>query len=272
MSAPFQLLPELTSEEFAALKADVAEHGVLVPVVMDADSGEIIDGHHRLQAWTELRAEGLKVPDYPREVRRFASDQDRIEFVVAANLFRRHLNRAQRAEVVARLRTEGWSLRRIGEVIGVDAATALRDLAGVAFATPGGEESATVTGRDDKCYPAHHPRPAPTIFVGSPRDAARAAKALQVLGDDASGLIGLSRAEERARVVIMDRVRAEAAEGPSEHCGETWELRTGDFREALGDLAEQSVDAIVTDPPYDNEGIPLYEPLGVFCLSFHLNH
>ncbi len=266
MSAPWQLLPGLTAEEFAGLKADIAAQGVLVPVVIDADSGEIIDGHHRLRAWTELRAEGVKVPPYPREVRRFASDGERVGFVIASNLFRRHLDRAQRAEVVARLRTEGWSLRRIGEVVGVDAATALRDLSGVANATPDGDESGTVTGRDDKRYPAHRPRPAPTIFVGSPRDAARAAKALQVLGDDATGLIGLSRAEERARIASMDRIRAEAAEGPSEHSGEAWELRTGDFREVLADLADQSVDAIVTDPPYDNAGVPLYEPLGAFCL------
>ena len=176
MSAPWQLLPGLTAEEFAGLKADIAAQGVLVPVVIDADSGEIIDGHHRLRAWTELRAEGVKVPPYPREVRRFASDGERVGFVIASNLFRRHLDRAQRAEVVARLRTEGWSLRRIGEVVGVDAATALRDLSGVANATPDGDESGTVTGRDDKRYPAHRPRPAPTIFVGFPRDAARAAR------------------------------------------------------------------------------------------------
>jgi hypothetical protein len=75
-----------------------------------------------------------------------------------------------------------------------------------------------------------------------------------------------SLGEERARVVTMDRIRAEAAEGPSEHSGDAWELRTGDFREALADLADQSVDAIVTDPPYDNDGVPLYEPLGAFCL------
>jgi site-specific DNA-methyltransferase (adenine-specific) len=61
-------------------------------------------------------------------------------------------------------------------------------------------------------------------------------------------------------------MRVEAAARPSEHSGETWELRTGDFREVLADLAEQSVDAVVTDPPYDNEGVPLYEPLGTFCL------
>jgi tRNA G10 N-methylase Trm11 len=61
-------------------------------------------------------------------------------------------------------------------------------------------------------------------------------------------------------------MRVEAAARPSEHSGEAWELRTGDFREVLADLAEQSVDAVVTDPPYDNEGVPLYEPLGTFCL------
>jgi hypothetical protein len=51
-----------------------------------------------------------------------------------------------------------------------------------------------------------------------------------------------------------------------EHAGESWELRTGDFREVLADLADQSVDAVVTDPPYNNDGVPLYEPLGTFAL------
>ncbi|MGO9151118.1 MAG: DNA methyltransferase [Acidimicrobiales bacterium] len=259
----WQLLPELTTEEYQTLKADIAAQGVLVPLVIDADTGEVIEGHHRLRAWTELRDEGVKVPSYPREVRSFATDEERIEFVLAANLFRRHLNRAQRAEVVARLRQEGWSLRRIGVVIGADDKTVRNDLAEIA------EKSAIdlperVERKGGGTYPARRPRP--VIFVQSDRDAKRAAEALQVLGDDASGLIGLSRAEERARAASMDRIRAQAAEGPSEHSGEAWILRTGDFREALGDLADQSVDAIVTDPPYDNEGVPLYEPLGAFCL------
>ncbi|HXY45427.1 MAG TPA: ParB N-terminal domain-containing protein, partial [Acidimicrobiales bacterium] len=76
-----QLLPELRADEYAALKADIAEHGVLVPPVVDADSGEIVDGHHRVRAWTELRTEGHKVPDYPRDVRRFSSDEERVRFV-----------------------------------------------------------------------------------------------------------------------------------------------------------------------------------------------
>ena len=44
----WQLLPPLTDEEYASLKADIAAQGVLVPVVLDAASGEVIEGHHRL--------------------------------------------------------------------------------------------------------------------------------------------------------------------------------------------------------------------------------
>ncbi len=117
----YQLLPPLTDEEFASLKADIALHGVLVPVVVDADSGEVIEGHHRVRAWTELRAEKVPVADYPREVRRFEDDEARTSFILAANLFRRHLTRAQRAEVVTRLRERGWSLRRVSGAIGVHA-------------------------------------------------------------------------------------------------------------------------------------------------------
>lgn len=279
--APYQLLPELTPEEFAALKADVAEHGVLVPIVIDADSGAIIDGHHRVQAWTELRSEGVKVPDYPREVRRFATDQERVGFVIAANLFRRHLNREQRAEVVARLRSEGWSLRRIGDAVGVDAKTVRNDLAEIGEKSPI-ELPERVERKGGGTYPVRRP----SIIVASKRDQARAEAALRVLGDEApSKLLNLGRAEERARMANLARIRADAAEGPAEHAGETWELRTGDLREVLADLADHSVDAIVTDPPYDNEGIPTFEYLArlaarvlkpgrlaaVYCGHLHLD-
>jgi ParB-like chromosome segregation protein Spo0J len=200
----WQLLPPLSDEEYAGLKADIAAQGVLVPVVIDEDTGEVIEGHHRLKAWTELRAEGVKVPDYPKQVVRFANDDDRVAFVLAANLFRRHLTREQRAEVVTRLRAEGWSLRRIGEAVGVSHPTVLGDLK-IGKDLPISEPD-RVERKGGGTYPARRPRP--TIFVSSPRDAARAAKALQALDDDASGVIGLTRAEERARMANLARIRA----------------------------------------------------------------
>lgn len=55
---PYQLLPPLSDDEYATLKADIAVHGVLVAVEMD-DQGHIIDGHHRVQAWREIRGVDL---------------------------------------------------------------------------------------------------------------------------------------------------------------------------------------------------------------------
>jgi site-specific DNA-methyltransferase (adenine-specific) len=46
--------------------------------------------------------------------------------------------------------------------------------------------------------------------------------------------------------------------------GPGYELRAGDFREVLADLADASVDAVVTDPPYDKAGVPLFEDLAAF--------
>ncbi len=243
--------------EYEALKADVAAHGVLVPVVVDADSGAVLDGHHRVRAFQELRAEGVKVPDYPREVRRFVTDEERIAFVAAANLFRRHLTRAQRAEVVAKLRERGWSVRRLAGTLGVGVATVHRDLGGVRDGTPG-----RVEGTDQKSYPARRPKPAASIVVRSARDEVRARAALAALGEEAPGP-DLRRSEEKARLTSLARRRSEAV--PEQIEGPGWEVRTGDFREVLADLPDHSVDAIVCDPPYNREGVPLYSDLSTFA-------
>lgn len=114
----YQLLPGLSADEFAALKADIAARGVLVPIEFD-ETGAVLDGHHRLRAWAELRAEGVRVAPYPRVVRQLAGEQEKRAHAVALNLARRHLGPAERRELVSRLRAEGWSLRRIAGTLGV---------------------------------------------------------------------------------------------------------------------------------------------------------
>jgi ParB-like chromosome segregation protein Spo0J len=263
----WQLLPDLSAEEFAALKASIAESGVLIPVTYDAETNEVVDGHQRLRAVAELRAKGTVVPEPMKQLRHFGSDEERIAFVVSSNVQRRKLSSAQRRDLVAEAlrRLPSLSDRRLALMSGVDGktvATVRGELVGRAE-IPHVEARADTLGRQQ---PARKRRPPATIFVQSTRDAGRAANALRALGDDASGLIGLTRAEERARMANLARIRAEAATGPSEHTGDAWELRTGDFREVLADLKDRSVNAVVTDPPYDNEGVPLYEPLGAFGL------
>ena len=267
MTERWQLLPPLGADEYAGLKSSIAEVGVLVPVVYDAETSELIEGHNRMRAVAELRAEGVKVADPPREIRRFADDTERVSFVVAVNVQRRKLSAPQRRDLVAEAlrRLPSVSDRRLGLMAGVDHKTvgAVRGELEGRGEIPHVEARADSLGRQQ---PARQTRPAPTIFVQSEKDARRASHALRGLDDDASGLIGLPRAEERARIANLARLRAEAATGPAEHTGEAWELRTGDFREVLADLADQSVDAIVTDPPYDADGVPIFEPFGAFAL------
>ena len=49
----FQVMPPLADDDFAALKADIQANGVLIPVEVDED-GNVLDGHHRVSACTEL--------------------------------------------------------------------------------------------------------------------------------------------------------------------------------------------------------------------------
>ena len=70
----FQVMPPLTDDDFAALKADIKANGLLIPVEVDED-GNVLDGHHRVRACTRAgdrvtgRREGARRPDRGREAR-----------------------------------------------------------------------------------------------------------------------------------------------------------------------------------------------------------
>jgi ParB-like chromosome segregation protein Spo0J len=111
--SPFQVMPPLTADEYAALREDIASHGVLVPITVD-QHGTIIDGHHRQQIASELG-----VP-CPRVVQGFTSDEKRYELALGLNLKRRHLTREQFRELIAPEceRTPEASDREIGRRLG----------------------------------------------------------------------------------------------------------------------------------------------------------
>ena len=142
----YQLLPDLSTDEYDALKEDIAEHGILVPVEQD-DEGQILDGHHRKRI-----ADELGITEVPSVVRTGLTEDQKRDHVLRLNLHRRHLTREQRQEIVSRLRSEGWSTRRIAEKIGVDHSTVVRGLTGGANAPP-----ETVIGADGKSYLANRP-------------------------------------------------------------------------------------------------------------------
>lgn len=158
----YQVCEPLTPEEFAALKADIAERGVMVPVEVD-ENGDTLDGHHRILAWRELRSEGLDVPDYPVIIREGMSDVQKRNHARKLNALRRQMTKEQRDRLIVAMRQDGMSYRQIGDAVGIDAATAHRTVANATVDQP-----ATITGRDGKERPATMPRrpqPAPVRYA-----------------------------------------------------------------------------------------------------------
>lgn len=112
---PYQLLPPLTGDEYAALREDIAANGIRVPVDVDED-GTVLDGHHRQAIAAEL---GIPCPT---RVVTGLTDEDKRCHALAVNLQRRTLTREQRrALILAELEHDDTrSDRAIARLLGCD--------------------------------------------------------------------------------------------------------------------------------------------------------
>ncbi len=91
-----KLLPKMSEQEFAELKASIQAEGQHYAIIVNEDL-EVLDGHHRFRACIELGIE----PDF--EVRKFEDKLLEKKFVIEANLRRRHLNNFQLVELAVPL-------------------------------------------------------------------------------------------------------------------------------------------------------------------------
>jgi len=87
------IFPMMSASELAALRADIAKHGLREPIILA--EGKIADGRNRYNACVELGVE-------PR-FEAWDGIGSLVAFIVSMNLHRRHLNESQRAMVAAKL-------------------------------------------------------------------------------------------------------------------------------------------------------------------------
>lgn len=249
-----ELFPLMTGDEFDSLVADVREHGLIEPVWMydDPELGRVLlDGRNRWRACTEA---GVKV-----ETRVYTGD-DPIGFSISQNMQRRHLTTGQKAAVGA-------------------AALPLYEAEAAKRSQANLKQNAT------ECADLHtrSEESAPKSKKKAKRSADKAAKTAGTSGRAVAqfkrlqeqdpglanlvkqGTLSLDRAERilrdreaEARKVAEARADAEAQPEPS-----LVDIRHGDFREVLADLTD--VDAIVTDPPYPAEFLPLLADLAAWA-------
>lgn len=262
------LLPDMTDEEYAALRADIDAHGLLVPITLY--DGQVLDGRHRLRACRELGIE----PRYED----FAGD-DPLTFVVATNVHRRHLSAAQRAALAVEIlpMIEEAARRRQAEAGGGRgrAGGDTRTLS-AKMRTPfdrSDKAAAAMTGAgsryvsDAKRIAQRAPDVLAAVKTGR-LDMATAKAAADLPGEVRADLVTrldtttpAARKEARAEIARASRITSRPATAnvsvPAERC----DIHLGSVLDALS-LPPCSVDWVVTDPPYIAESLDAWRDLG----------
>lgn len=224
------LFPLLADNELAELAEDIRSHGLLEPVWLVPDgNGEllVLDGRNRLRACELAGVE-------PRT--RVYDGDDPYGFAISLNLHRRHLTVGQRAMIadeLAVLRAHRPS-RESAQICAVPTQDQAAELLSIS-------RRSVQTARKVK---DEAPDLAEKVKTGE-MDLGRADRIIR------------DREAEQRRVAEAQREAAAAG------VETTVEIRHGDFRHVLADL--ENVDAIITDPPYPAEYLPLLGDLAAWA-------
>lgn len=251
--ANYQIMPSLTAEEYAELKADIEKRGVMVPIEFD-EIGNVLDGYHRLQICEEL---GIK--DYPKVIRVGMTEAEKLTHARKLNLARRHLTTIQKQELIkAQLReTPERSDRQIARDLGVHQST-------VGTQRKKLEQSGQVSkldtsiGADGKEYP----RKPVSVFNPTKREerAMKKPEVVERMQED-----GISPLVASQKVLSEAKAERKAFTLPAEMPDDMCKLFVSDIRDGLNEISDESIDFIVTDPPYPREYLPLYSDLSLLA-------
>ena len=204
-------MPELTPFEYEALKADIAAHGVLVPVEVDED-GELLDGHHRVRAWQELRDEGRELPAYSRLVRKGMSEEEKFNHAYRLNLLHRTLTLEQRDAAIREMRARGVTYQKIADTMGLSVGKVHSVASEVELFN-----SEKLRGADGKYRPPtyqHAPKmPPQSLFVPGPDVALDPVAALQQVTETNQARTEAKRSEVRAALEDIEVQETKAVQG-----------------------------------------------------------
>jgi len=254
-SQPYQVLPELPSWEYQALKESIRRHGVLLPVIKD-EKGKTIDGHHREQACEEL---GVK--DYPVITLHGLSEEQKRDHALLLNLVRRKVTRKQLGEIIAAelRRTPDISSSWLAEILGTTDKT-VETVREHLIQTSEIPKFETYRGKDGK------KRRVTRVITFKARDAQRAREALLALGKDAPGRpTELRLVERRARMKEkMEEIQGRLKTPRPDDAIRLYRCPLQKL-ESLAEIRPGTVDLVLTDIPYGRHFLPQLPDLATFA-------
>lgn len=236
-----ELFPLIEGDEFDQLVADIDTNGLLEPVWVMPD-GALLDGRNRVKACVKTST--------PIQTRTYEGS-DPIGFVLSLNLKRRHLTTGQRAMLALQVESLIAEHNRPGRRWGVEDDLIPADLPELSRRERESREQAAKS-------------------VGTSGRAVAQAKRIQQEAPDLAekviaGELALDKAEREVKsrqARERNEQRQNDAQQRAQSGGTLFEIRRGDFQAVLDSIPDESVDLIVTDPPYGDAYTPLYGDLG----------
>lgn len=261
-----ELFPMLPEDELQELADDIRTNGLHEPLWVwhDPDRGAVLlDGRNRLAA--------CKLAGVQPKTRTYTGD-DPVGFVWTENYHRRHLTAGQKAYAVSRRaeleaeETKRREAERKRKEIEAQRNKTVADLPQ--------SKSQGLLSNGQRAHAAAKAAPKSTDKAAKGSGVSgRAVRQWQRVEREAPDLADKVKAGtmalDRAERIIRDREaeRRRIAEAKSEAAAQPQptriDIRHGDFREALADLT--NVDAIITDPPYPAEYLPLLADLAAWA-------
>ena len=269
-----RLLP-LRPEELAELERSVLEEGIRDPLVVWRKDGQLIlvDGHHRYEL---AKKHGLSFQVVEREFR----DLDEVLVWIDRNqLARRNLTDEQRAVVIGRLyKTMKQAPHRPPKdekvakfaTFSGHAATAKTIAAQIGVGERTVRNAAKFTEAVEALQQVS-PKAAEVVLRGEVKDALTnlhlvPVEAMSFVAEQiTNGERSIKRAMEKWGALQREkRLKEKVAETLPEQ-SQPFELYCCDIHDAHKFVAANSIDIIITDPPYGREHLHLYDALAEFA-------
>lgn len=110
------LLPNLSEEEYNALKEDIKLNGIKYPIIKD-QNGNIVDGNNRKEICDKLKI------DCPEKIIDYKDEKSASMDAFSLNIKRRQLSSEQKKNIAIGLNKLKWTQEEIAGIFGVDRTT-----------------------------------------------------------------------------------------------------------------------------------------------------
>lgn len=240
-----EMIPPLSAEEYSALETSILSRGCRVP--LDVWNGVLVDGHNRFKICT-----GHKKPFKTKSIE-FADRDEAMDWIDANQLARRNLSKDQRDMLIARLYER--NMKRVTNPNGI-----------------GGK-----SGKIDEVHSELHQSTAQQIAtqVGvSESTVKRAVKKVQTIKKNpvaakavSSGKMTISKAVKEIRkqeeIQRLTESQVNITEEAKQSLASILDIRVCTCRELFASGIKP--DAVITDPPYPEEFLPVFSELAEAC-------